>query len=330
MSELASRCCQASGEFPNPTPDRVGSPDHPRCLQIMTPRNTLDRLNHLAQAEDRFLQREFLAPVLEASVIQVRIEGIVCKLKLRQPFTGWGLFTAEAMDRARLKRRATLKEQQQYLNLVPARKMILTQQIDATWLAWPAHRGDHRFGPPGLVPVRFPEEVQRFDHLETRFDGHQCFFVRADERSDPMVSDYLRKEFLDEVPLQKLDRPHLTLEDRLAYAVADEFRKKEKRVLAEDRLRDALTHAGAEFRSYLEREDGFRVEFEVAGVRHVSVVNKQDFSLQLAGVCLNGEDGNFDLNSLVGVLRQADGVLRVGEENQGMDAEMYWEAHPRA
>ena len=95
------------------------------------------------------------------------------------------------------------------------------------------------------------------------------------------------------------------------------------------RLRESLSHAGAQLVDYLERADSFRVSYTVGGQQFTSSVNKDDLTVQVAGICLSGEDRKFDLASMVGVLREgsAEGeIYEIGAH--GMDEEQYWQIHP--
>ena len=284
-----------------------------------------DLIDRLAAAEVRFRGGEFLAPAVRGGVVSVRVAGVVCRFAVPKRFRGWGVFRPDCRH-ARLVRQASLAERQRYLDLFPRRSMILLGRDGPDWVGWPAHQADARFGPPAVVPVRLAEDVQPFDVAETRFDGSTAWFDRPDERADPAAAAYLRDALREMSPPDTIDRPRLTAEERTAYRLAWEARKELLRDKTEDRLRDVLAHAGAEFRGYVERPDAYRVEFAVDGRPHVSVVNKADLTVQLAGICLDGADRHFDLGSLVGVLRQADDVLRIGDG--GMPEEQYWEIHP--
>ena len=284
-----------------------------------------DLIDRLAAAEARFRGGEFLAPAVRGGVVFVRVAGVVCRFAVPKRFRGWGVFRPDGRA-AKLIREASLAERQCYLDLFPRRPMILLGRDGPDWVGWPAHQADSRFGRPTVVPVRLAEDGQPFDRVETRFDGSTAWFDRPDERADPTAAAYLRDALRDMTAPELVNRPRLTVEARIAYRLAWQARKELLRDKTEDRLREALGHAGAELRGYVERADAYRVEFAVEGRPHVSVVNKADLTVQLAGICLDGADRQFDLGSLVGVLRQADGVLRIGDD--GMAEEQYWEIHP--
>jgi hypothetical protein len=295
-------------------------------------RRISDILHRLAEAEQHFVGSDLLAPVLLGGQVQVRLAGVLCKLKVQPAgFQGWGVFRATSHTTGELVRPARLAERQRYLELFPLLRLILCRKDGEQWLAIPAHQADSRFRIRGLVPVRFVEEAQLFEVIEIRFDGSQCWFERLDGRRDPAAATYLREALADMLPPTQVGRPGLTAEERTAYALAYAQRLEAERDRTEDRLREALAHAGADFVGYLEREDSYRVEYEVDGQRQVSVVGRDDLSVQMAGICLSGEDAHFDLQSMVGVLRQAHGqggALPIGRYNQGMEEDQYWDVHP--
>jgi hypothetical protein len=296
-----------------------------------------EALARLAAAEERFLASEFLAPVVHGGAVQVRIAGVICSLRIvPADFAGWGVFRPASHADANLVRQAKLAERARYLELFPLVRLIFAENRDDQWLALAAHRGDSRFQFDGMIPVRLVEDAQLFDVIETRFDGAQFWYAGPDPRWDPSMASYLRQE-LDRLTLpDKLDRPGLAAEQRAAYAQSYwpryEASEAGRRSREEQRLHNALAHAGAELKGYVERHDVYTVTYEVDGQRHVSAVAKNDLSVQVAGICLSGEDEHFDLQSLVGVIREAQGeggFVRVGQDNHGMAEEQYWRVHPR-
>ena len=270
-------------------------------------------LDRLAAAERKFVGSEFLAPVLRGMGVGVRIAGVHCRLKVEPAdFEGWGVFEAVSHTRAKLIGRATMGARRKYLALFPAVRLILCRQVDSHWHAVAAHRGDSRFAIEGLAPMRLVEsgEGDLFETVNARFDGGFFWFDEVDSRGDPAAAAYLRESLASMREPRKLARKGLTAEQRAAYALNYAQRleqiMKDQRAAAEGRLRAALGHAGADLRDYSDRGEVFRVSYEVDGRRHTSVVRKNDLTVQTAGICLSGQDRNFDLASLVGVLREGE------------------------
>jgi hypothetical protein len=244
---------------------------------------------------------------------------------LPENFAGFGVFEPVSFTEAVLARRATLAEQCAYLALFPRVRLILCRREAQHWLAAPASRGDQRFRLSGLAQVELVEEAQAFDVVRAGFDGQRFWFDAVDPAQDAAAAAYLRQSLADLVDPDDIQRRRLTAEARLAYAVAY-WKETEPEVVEEPagrtaapaacspsprladaaarRLREHLTRAGAELLEYLEHRDSYRVTYVVDGQEFTSAVDKQDLSVVSAGVCLDGTDRQFDLQSLVGVLRE--------------------------
>ena len=271
-----------------------------------------DVLRRLAAAERDFVAGGVvLAPVLRGRGVAVRIAGIVCTLSVDVPtFEGWAILQPLATDQAHMVRPATLTEVRAYLRLFPAVGLIALapRAPGRTWLAAPAHRSDRRFQLPKVVPAGLVEEgTQPFDTIVARYDGRLFWYERRDGRRNPALAAYLREAFSAQIPPADLRKSGLSAEERAAYALHWEAAAHERRDADEARLADALAHAGARLVAYVEREDSYTVAYTAGATRHVSVVAKGDLTVLTAGICLDGHDRDFDLTSLVGVLREAEG-----------------------
>ena len=290
-----------------------------------------DLLDKMESAEQSFLETEFMAPVLPGGQVRVRIAGLVCSLRVagrQEP--GWAILKPESMDRARIIAQPGLRQVRDYLALFPAVRLLLVARAGRPWLAIPAHRGDSRFQIEGVVRVRLVVGAEPFQRVISRFDGTHFWFGEVDRRRSPAIAAYLREELNAGTVPEDLHKPTLTAEEREAYRLAQGgleaiLRAQEperparaprpeqpreplteiiRRDQVEKRLADALAHGGAELASYIERESAYTVAYTVEGQQYRSTVSKDDLTVLSAGICLSGGDRTFDLQSLVGVLRE--------------------------
>ncbi|MDB5319897.1 MAG: hypothetical protein JWN40_1528 [Phycisphaerales bacterium] len=276
----------------------------------------LGAIDRLAKAEEAFVGSEFLAPVLRGAGVGVKIGDVRCRLKVSpKAFEGWGVFKAVSFDRAKYVRDASMGERRKYRALFPAVRLILAMSENDQWLAIAANSGDARFAIDGLVPPRFVEDAELFETIVTHFDGTQFWFDAGDTRADPGAAAYLRESLQKMLDPKLLVRSSLTAEQRMAYVLNYTMRQEaieaEERAKPEARLKRALSHAGAELRDFSERPDVYRVSYDVDGQRHTSVVRKNNLAVVTAGICLSGRDDDFDLGSLIGVLREGEDAGRI-------------------
>jgi len=267
----------------------------------------LNTIARLAKAEEQFLRARFLAPMTSGGKTQVRIAGVRCEMtgQLRN-FSGWGVFQHISHTQAKLDRQATLSERQRYAKLLPNIGVILLEPIDDR--RWLAHPHLDRIDADDLAIVHLVEDAEPFDIVQACFDGQRCWFVDLDARHDPAASAFLREALANKVLPRALERRGLTLQQRTAYSVAyDRTVAREieyAKLTKEGRVRSALEHADAKFHNIVESYGALRVTFSIDGQRHTSVISNDNLGVQSAGLCLSGMDTDFDLTSLVSVLRE--------------------------
>ena len=285
--------------------------------------------NKLAAQEKEFLQSEFLCPVVMNHPIQVRIDGVVMDLTVSHPkkFQGWGVFTPSSMRKAKFVRKPSMIEKQEYLNLFPALRLIVCARDNNGWYGIPANDADNRFKVQGLVPICLAEEIQIFDTVVTRFDGNSCWFDQIYIGDNPSIPGVLRSSLTMLTGVDKVFSSGLSKMEKQAYKIALMREIENQKDSHEERLKKAVTKAGATFKSYIERNSTYTVEYEVSGETHRSVVDKDTLNVQSAGICLDGGDKTFDLQSLVGVVREGINrrlIYRVGSnQNDYNDDEDY-------
>jgi hypothetical protein len=276
----------------------------------MPKRPVSDAMKRLAQAEAAFLSAEFLAPVVRGRGVQVRIAGVRCSLHVAPAsFNGWGVFRPQSHSAAKLVRSASARERKRYLSLFPAVRLVVCAVMSGRVRGVADNPADPRFELTAPVVANLAEGIDGFDTIVARFDGGQFWFDEVDSRADPAIAAYLRGRLADLADPATVDRPGMGAGQRLAYAVAHARHvaavEADEAVSATRRLNAALGHAGAALRDFSDLGDSFRVTYTVDGQRHTSIVGKDDLTVRSAGICLSGLDEQFDLNSLVGVLRES-------------------------
>jgi hypothetical protein len=259
----------------------------------------------LAQDDAKILASEFLAPRLRGQKVRVKINGVVCPFAVApQSFEGWGVFKPLSYRFARLARDASPEERERYLHLLPAVRMLVAGRDNVGFQGFLTYQGDSRFA-GGLVRISLADGVELFNSIVCRFDGAQFWFDGPDGSRSPMYAQAMRQAIAEGAECPELGG--ILPAERHLYGIAlkatQEAQEAARRNSTEYRLADALAHAGAVMRSYIERQDGYTVEFTVNGEQHTSFVNKR-LHVEAAGICLSGHDKDFDLSSLCGVIRE--------------------------
>jgi hypothetical protein len=270
-------------------------------------------LNQLAAAEEAFRGTRFLAPCLRGGRVRAKVAGLLCTFAPKpHDFEGWGVFRAVGDTTAALQEEASLPQVVAYLGLLAPLRLRLVQAVRGqTWLAYPANESDarQRWGAARPAPVHLVTDGAPFEPIVARWDGRAWWFEELDRRADPQAAARLREALQQVVPPDQLRFNGLTPEMRVAYDLAAQqaagFQEVMQRRRDDARLQGALRVGGGELREFQDRGDYWLVEWTARdGERHTSAIARCDLTVVSAGICLSGEDREFDLQSLVGVVER--------------------------
>ena len=265
-------------------------------------------LNQLATESAQLLDTQFLAPCVGGGRVRIGFKSMIYTFQPQpQNFEGWAIFQPINEQIAAVVDEPSLPQLAEYLQLlVPIRLHLACVLQGQTWLAYPVNESDvkQRTGLAKPAPIHLVKGGSQFDPIVARWDGRSWWFDQIDRRADPRPSEELR------AALKKLTFPEevrfkgMTPEMRTVYELAIQNLKDfDPKIVDERRLQRALKMGGGELRGFCDRDDYWLVEWTSRnGERHSSAIAKNDLTVMSAGICLSGEDSNFDLQSLVGVV----------------------------
>lgn len=273
-------------------------------------RSLLSLVERLARQEQAWHGRQFLAPVLAPGRARLRLEGLLHEITVKPvDFSGFGVFTMTAPSFAELTGEATPAQREAYFRLWPGLQVrLLTRVAEGAWLAWPVHQNlGYRPLLVGAVPSAAP-----FELVHIGFDGQRGWYREPVLNASLRVAEQLAQSLGEAVAPDQLRIRTLTPADRDAYALAYAWKygppvpqvvRVPRRDDAEGRLRHALEKGGGRLRSYTDAGDLWNVHWtDSQGTSHYSSIRRGDLTVVSSGICLSGQDADFDLTSLVGVM----------------------------
>jgi len=285
---------------------------------------TIDNLiNKLGNQEKDFLKKEIFAPYISGgSAIRVKLNSVVYKLntpKLKKD--GFGVFKATNANNARLSRDAEFYEIAEYLRLLPKLDVILIYKANR-WLAYPTNKQsfEQRFQVTAKpFNILMGDGVEPLDVVSVRFDGSHFWFDTA-LFTDTQEQRIKLRERLEQGNYNKpSDDTMLSPEELTAFGFAAKFYKQANMSDLEKRLTNELGQYDATMKKYIERGNRVEVQWKdnVMGGTYTSIFDSQSLSVITAGICLSGGDKKFDLQSLVGVIREGAGAGSVYHIGRG-------------
>lgn len=269
--------------------------------------SVLDLIKKLGETENTLTSRVFVSPVYKNREVITRIDHIVYPFSIPETKAGWWKFKPKNRKEARVINPCDMQEIEGYLKCLQKVRMILVQRDGDIFYGVPFKTNDQGLDIKVLYPIYLvmDDTAQDFDEVICRYDGANLWYQSVELNNDQAKVDYIRRALLAAVLPKNLKYSGLRFEDKMAYAVRCEIDKKVLEKNKEYTLKKAVEHAGGIFKAFTEKGDHFSITYEVDGERYTSTVSKNDgMQVLTAGICLSGGDKDFDLTSLVSVIRE--------------------------
>jgi len=254
----------------------------------------------------------FRAPFGLGGGARLRLRGLVCELTIAGARAGWWLCRARDARHAEIVGEALPWQRGDYLALWPELRLVLLEPLAySDWLALPFNASDaaQRFGLAGPVVVRLVEGGQSFERIVGRIEGRTVWYDAPDRRADPTKAEALRAALAGGREVREI--AELGEGERAAYVLLADRRVEQR---TDGQLRAALAIGGATLLGYEMTGGMLRVTWERDGRRSVTLLSPE-LAVISAGICLSGQDGRFDLASIVGVVRDAPSFARNAAED---------------
>lgn len=272
----------------------------------------IDNFFHKAEkAEKEFLNSEFISPIIRGSKVRVRILGLVYELKIQDNYEGWAILKPVSPTSARVAGTPSLLQIHDYLAKLSKIRLILCEKRKNSWYGI----NQQMWGIESQIFLI--EGIELFDSILARYDGLNYWFEGKDRSADPTLSEYLRTSLHKNTLPDNLNKSGLTPFHQEAYKWQIFLKEKKITELTLEKLKDAVGHGGGKLHSYIEHGNSLVVRFFLDGEDYRATVQKKNLEVISGGICLSGEDEKFDLQSLMGVIkegRERDKIYRTDRE----------------
>jgi len=268
--------------------------------------NILSIINRLGDKENLITEKEIISPVFYNTEIVTHIEGLIHLLKIPKTDPGWYKFKPLNEKEAQLISSANIDEIEKYLKRLPKIRIILVYKKGPIYFGVPIKNNNFGLKMTKLLPIYLSDDMATdFSKCICRYDGLNLWYQEIDIQADLEKSEYLNRA------IKKFHNPKyirfsgLSIEEKIAYKIKFEIDKKLKEELNKTKIQKDIEHGGGKFLQSREKSDHIEVSYEINGEKFTSYVSKDPtHKVITAGICLNGYDSNYDLKSIVSVIRE--------------------------